>query len=66
MRNDVGEQLPEISVKDAYRRMSYRESRDKNGNLTYLSQKEGLELIQDEMIVDIFDGKLKSLKECLM
>lgn len=66
VRNDVGGQLPEVSLNDAYRRMSYRESRDRNGNLTYLSQKEGLELIQNEMVVDISDGKLKRIKECMV
>lgn len=66
VRNDVGEQLREVSVKDAYRKMSYRESRDQNGNLTFLSQQEGLELIQNEMVVDISDGKMKSIKECMM
>lgn len=65
VRNDAGCPLPEVSVKDAYRRMSYRESRDENGRLTFLSQKEGLKLIENETVVDISDGKLKSIKECI-
>lgn len=65
VRNDAGCPLPEVPAKDAYRRMSYRESRDENGRLTFLSQKEGLKLIENEMVVDISDGKLKSIKECI-
>lgn len=65
VRNDVGKQLPEVSVRDAYRKMTYRESRDMNGKLTYLSQNEGLKLIENEKVIDISDRKLKSIKEML-
>lgn len=66
VRNDVAESLPEVSVMDAYRKMSYRESRDENGKLTYLSQTEGLKLIENEMVIDVSDGKPKSIKECMV
>lgn len=63
VRNDVGRAFHEVSVKEAYRKMTYRESRDENGRLTYLSQEEGLKLIQNEVVVDITDGKQKPIKE---
>lgn len=65
VRNDVGEKLQEVSVKEAYRRMMYRESRDRDGNMTYLSPEEGLDLICEEQIVDITDGKQKSIRQLL-
>ena len=65
VRNDVGSALHEVPVKEAYRKMTYRESRDENGRLTYLSQEEGLKLIQNEIVVDITDRKQKPIKECI-
>ncbi len=57
--------LDEVTCKEAYRGMNYRESRDEEGNLTYLSQEEGLKLIENEMIVDVTDNKTKHIYECV-
>lgn len=64
VREDMKCDLPEIPIELAWRDVKYRESRDRKGNLTFLSQRDGLRLIQDEIIVDIMDGKLKKIKEC--
>lgn len=66
VRNDVGANLKEVSVEQAYRKPKYRESRDEAGRLTYLSPSEGMELIQNEIVVDILDGREKPIKECLI
>lgn len=63
LRNDIGEKLREVSVKEAYRRMMYRESRDRDGRMTYLSPEEGLKLISGETVVDLTDGKQKAIRE---
>lgn len=41
VRNDVGLCLEEVPVDRAYRTPKYRESRNENGELTYLGQKRG-------------------------
>lgn len=65
VRNDAADDLPEVSAEDAYRKMSYRESRDESGRLTYLSQEEGLKLIENEMVIEVSDETPKSIKECI-
>lgn len=57
--------LDEVTCKEAYKGMNYRESRDEEGNLTYLSQEEGLKLIGNEMVVDVTDNKTKRICDCV-
>ncbi len=57
--------LDEVTCREAYRGMNYRESRDEEGNLTYLSQEEGLKLIGNEMVVDVTDNKTKRICDCV-
>ena len=39
----------------------FRESRNKNGNLTFLDKKESLKLIQNKFVIDLKDNKKKKL-----
>jgi hypothetical protein len=39
----------------------FRESRNKNGNLTFLDKKESLKLIQNQFVIDLKDNKKKKL-----
>lgn len=64
VRKDIKCDLPEVSVAQAWREAKYRESRDEAGNLSFLSREDGLKLIQDEMVVDVVDGKMKRIKSC--
>lgn len=65
VREDIECDLPEVPVDLAWRGgAKYRESRDADGNLTFLSGKEGLKLIENEMVVDMTDGHLKKIKDC--
>lgn len=64
VREDVECSLPEVPINLAWREAKYRESRDTQGNRTFLSHQEGLKLIGNEMIVDIMDGNLKQIKDC--
>lgn len=55
--------LPEVSIEEAWRNTFYRESRDENGNLTFLSLEEGRKLIGDMPVVDVVSGKEKKISE---
>ena len=58
VRNDLMGNLKEVSVRDAYRPLSFRESRGEDGRLTYLEPDQGLELIKDCPVVDVIDGRM--------
>lgn len=66
VREDIKCNLPEVPVDIAWREAKFRESRDENGNLTFLSMKEGLTLIQEKQVIDLTDGKKKRIIDCLM
>lgn len=54
----------ELTAKEGYAKSMFRESFDKNGNMTYESDHtERLRLIQNKKLVDLTDGKLKTIKE---
>lgn len=56
----------QTSPKNAYVKSKFKESRDKNGSLTYLSHDEGLKLIGDCEVVEIKTGKLVKIKDALV
>lgn len=58
--------IPEVSVEDAWRDAIYRESRDENGNLTFLSMNEGRKLISNLPVVDVVSKKEKKIKDILL
>ena len=64
VREDLRGNLPAVSIAAAWREAKYRESRDENGNLTFLSRHDGLKLIENEMVIDVTDGNLKKIGEC--
>lgn len=55
--------LPEISVEDAFREYKCRESRDPDGNLSFLSAKQGKELIKDLPVIDVVTNKTLKISE---
>ena len=58
--------LPEISVDEAWREPSFRESRNPNGGLTFLSMSDGRLLLGDMPVVDVVTGKEKRIADLLM
>lgn len=64
VREDMECSLSEVPVNLAWREAKYRESQDEHGNRTFLSHREGLQLIGNEEVVDITDGELKKIKDC--
>lgn len=66
VRNDLVGELPTPSVEEAYVESRFRESRDKQGDLTYLdAHGEGRRLIEGLPVWDVFDQSLRSLDEVL-
>ena len=63
IRHDCNELKIKLTPKEAYVKSKFRESRDENGKLTFLSHKEGLELIKNEPVVNIEDKKTYSIGE---
>jgi hypothetical protein len=58
-RNTV---FPECSVKEGFVESAFRESRDRDGNLTYISGTNRLALIKDMNVVDVITGKTLPIK----
>lgn len=63
IRHDCNKLKIKLTPKEAYVKSKFRESRDENGKLTFLSHKEGLELIKNEPVVNIEDKKTYSIGE---
>ncbi|MBO4698465.1 hypothetical protein J5690_02510, partial [bacterium] len=63
VREDVKNSVPEVSAKKAFKQVKYRESRDKDGNLTFLSLEQGRKIIGDLEVVDTETGKFKKIKD---
>lgn len=52
LRSDLDTDVPSLSVQDAFRVSRFRESRNRDGGLSYLSGRERAELIADQLVVD--------------
>jgi len=56
----------QIAPEKAYVKSKFRESRDENGILTYLSHTEGLNLIGEKEVIDIETGKTLKIKDIVI
>jgi hypothetical protein len=64
VRADVVGELPVLEPADAYVRSRHRESRDRDGRLTYMnSAAEKLALIADQPLVDVRTGAIAPVRE---
>ena len=61
MRNNFLKEVNKIIEEKKIFTSKFRESRNKNGNLTFLSKKESLLLIQNQFFIDLNDNKRKKL-----
>lgn len=58
--------IPEVSIEHAWRDAKYRESRDSNGNLTFLSLTDGRNLLKDLTVIDVITGMEKKISDLVM
>ena len=63
IRHDCNKLKIKLTPKEAYVKSKFRESRDKNGKLTFLSHEEGLKLIKNEFVVNVQEGKTYTIGE---
>jgi hypothetical protein len=61
VRNSQMNGLKSLTAEEAYHPPSFREARDKSGNLSYLSASEGLQSIGSLPVIDLADKKEKSI-----
>ena len=63
VRKDKIGKLRTLSVKQGYMKAKYRESRDQDGKLTYLSNDECIEVIGDMPVYDVEADIIFKIKE---
>jgi len=66
IRNDLVGDLKIHTAKEAYVKSQFRESRDKNGQLTYASIEENLKIISDEEVVVVNNMKKVKIGRLLL
>lgn len=63
IRKDRVGKIPVVSVEDGYVESHFRESRDAEGNLTFLRGSQRFEAIQEMQVVDVTTGSLIPLRD---
>lgn len=58
--------IPEVSIQEAWHEAVFRESRDRQGKLTFLSLEEGRNLLSDMPVIDVVTGKKKKMAELVL
>ena len=65
VRKDKIGSIKPLTVREGYRESKYRESKDREGNLTFISGPERLRAIQDMSVVDVDAGSEVKIKELI-
>lgn len=65
IRNDFSKYFREVSIKEGYVMSVFRESRNQNGQLSYLSGEERIEIIKHLDIYDLDKKKIVNIKDLL-
>lgn len=65
IRNDFSKYFREVSIKEGYVMSVFRESRNQNGQLSYLSGEERIEIIKHLDIYDLDKKKIVKIKDLL-
>ncbi|MCL4252236.1 MAG: hypothetical protein KJ043_00485 [Anaerolineae bacterium] len=63
IRKDSGHHLKPLTIKEGFVSAPFSESRDENGNLTYLKGDARLRVIQDCTVHDIATGKIQPIRD---
>lgn len=62
VRNDLlSDNIKKISVKEAYVESKFRESRDQNGNLSYIRGKERIEAIRGLKVINVLTNQIEEI-----
>jgi hypothetical protein len=65
VRKDKVGKIPAKTIEQGYVESRFRESRDLDGNLTYLRGRQRLDAIKDKQVVDVETNRLVSLRDLL-
>lgn len=68
IRNDLlgyVKPLKPLTAEEAYVKSQFRQSRDRKGNLTFLSHEEGLKLIADMPVLDLEKNRIVKISEII-
>jgi hypothetical protein len=65
VRQDKVGKIPVKTIEQGYVESRFRESRDLDGNLTYLHGRRRLDAIKDKQVVDVETNRLVSLRDLL-
>ncbi len=63
VRKDLSSGLPSLSASEGYVMSLYRESRDEDGNLSYISGEKRLQVISDMPVVNVIDNSISVLSD---
>ncbi len=63
VRKDLSTPFKKLNPKDGFKQRKFRESRDKNGHLNYLSVKEQLQLIEDLWVFHIATNSMMKIRD---
>lgn len=66
VRNDAIGDLKVLTPEEAYVEAQFRESRDKQGDLTFLDRKEAFKIISDMPVFDLETGKIVKIREVIL
>lgn len=62
VRKDKVGKLPSIGIQTGYTESRFRESRDEQGNLTYLSGRDRLRMVKDMNVYNVENGTLETIE----
>ena len=63
VHKSLGSFFEEVSTEVAYIESKFRESRDNNGKLSFLSGEKRLKAIRDMLLLDLDSGDIRSVSE---
>jgi hypothetical protein len=63
VRKDMVGNIPAKTIEQGYVESRFRESRDSDGNLTYLRGRQRLNAIKDKQVVDVETNRLVALQD---
>jgi hypothetical protein len=66
VRQDVASNIVESDCESGYVKSKFREARNEAGRLTFISDKDRIELIKDEAVLDLESGQIIRIRDILL